>query len=169
MKGMAAALAVGYSGIAYDIAALRTYNVLGLRGLSSEQQNSQVTLEVRRAYDWINAAVEHDSVVQHSPRRYLWFGLYGRFPVAVTDPNLAPIFGASRYVIDQRLGDLTPVFDGLVMATEARHRLEKNEIDVVIVTAGDKVWSIPDAWVWTSPATYVSDRVRAISVEKIIP
>jgi hypothetical protein len=166
-KAMVAALAFGYCGLAYEVFALRAYNVFHMQGLAKEPRDEAVDLEVRRAYDWANGVLPHTAVLQHYPPANLWFGLYGRFPVAVADRNLSPIFGASTVTIAERLDDLKPVWDGDIGALEARRRLDKHRVSAVMVTSRDAAWHLKDAWVWTTPAAFESDRVRVILVDTI--
>ena len=98
----------------------------------------------------------------------MWFGLYGRFPVAVTDPHLASIFGAGKSEVQNSLNDLDPVFSGSLPGHDASARLSRQRVDFVMITARDRAWSQSESWVWTTPAAYASVRVRVLQVDRIV-
>jgi hypothetical protein len=164
-----AALVLGWAGTAYELLALRASHVLGMRALPRYADHQRIDHEARLAYQWASLNNTPNTVLQHNPEQaYLvGFGLYGSLPVAVSQRQLGPLFGASRGAVEWRIADIAPVFDGTLSADEARRRLVRNRVDLVLVTAADAVWRDAASWVWSGTPVYASERVRVLAVKSM--
>ncbi|MGQ0671815.1 MAG: hypothetical protein ACT4N2_02880 [Hyphomicrobium sp.] len=167
---MLAMLSIGLVGTAYEVTALRASDLLGLAAFERVAGHEAIDGETRAAYEWAKRNVASGAVLQHNPDMtyMLGFGLYSRRPVAVAPRNLGTLFGASRTEVEQRLADIGPVFAGGLTAADARERLVRNRVDLVMVTTADAVWRESQSWVWRSRAAYASERVRIVAVDALI-
>jgi hypothetical protein len=167
-----AALMIGYAGNAYELVAVRAYPLLvpnPMLGPDRRWGNPDIDDEIASAYRWANIHVSRGAVLQHNPvgdARVLAFGLYGRNRTAVAD-KVAMMYGASRTEVDARLAALGPIFTTQLSAAEVRTRALSHGIDVLVVSAGDPVWSDHAAWLWSAPTLFASPHVRLIATRDL--
>jgi hypothetical protein len=170
--GVAAALVLGWAGVAYDIVALRAAYLLGL-GDPEQQATPDPAIEHdrRAAYEWLNRHVPSGKVTQHNPDvpRAFAYGLYGHHRVAVADRHNSFLLGADRHAVDARLAELIPVFAASLPAAEVRRRLAANKVDIAVVAADDPVWREPSSWVWQAEPLRAWPHVRLVVITGAVP
>jgi len=169
--GMGVLLVVGLISNAYELVTLRAYplaaprTIFGLPGSVTAETDH----DLRIAYDWANAHVPREAVLQHNPvrdRRVYDFGLYSLNRVAVADRE-AELFGASKAEVERRLAAIGPIFSSLLPAETIEVIARDNMIDVLVVTADDTVWSSANTWAQTAKALLALPRVRLIAVRDL--
>ncbi len=97
----------------------------------------------RKAYIWLNRAVDADAIVQHNPalhRRRFNFGLYGHMRPLVADAE-ATLFGAAPDDINRRMQALKPIFNGELTPTKIRTTAQQLGIKYLLFTSLDPIWS----------------------------
>lgn len=166
--GVAAVL--GIAAVAYDLAGMRLFQALDLKGQPDMRRDAAVDYDMRRAYAWLSTHAT-GGVVQHNPdaERAFGYGLYSRARVAVSDRHNGRLFGASAPAVMSRVETLSPVFSGSIGSEEAGKRLAKYSIDAIVLTSSDPVWSDRTAWVWRREPLFASAHVRIIPVREATP
>ena len=136
-------LFIGVAGNAWDMAGLRT-RFADPAGALPDPVNREPRDDMaqRRAYDWANARLPHDAILQHNPAlrlRLFDFGLYGRNRVALAD-GAANLFGTSAAMTADRLAAIRPIFERPLTAAQMAATARTNHIDYLIFIAADPVW-----------------------------
>ncbi len=168
-RPMTAFLVLGLLGTAHDIVMLRAYPLANRNHKDGEAIDPALNADLRAAYTWLAAHTPRKAIVQHNPNatRAFAFGLYGRNPTSVSDLHGATLFGAGTSLAANRLSDLIPVFSTALPAAEARARLERHGVDLVLVTSADRAWQDAAGWLHHSPAHYQTARIRIVKVDEI--
>jgi hypothetical protein len=162
---------LGCLAVAYDIAGMRLYPVLGTEDLRHTEFDPDVIRDLRAAHEWLGRNVPLDKITQHNPdgHRALGFGLYGHQRVAVADKHNGSIFGASRPMVRDRFQRLAPVFSGTLSASDVFARLVAERVDLVVVTSLDTIWAQQAAWAMQTAPLFANGHVRVIEVAKLRP
>jgi hypothetical protein len=158
-------IAIGFAGVAHELAAVRAFQGLGL-WTGKVVVDPRVDHEQRLVYGWLARHGAPGLVVQHNPNtaRALNFGLYGRQRTALADRNNGQLFGPSADSVKARLDQIAPVFAGPLTAAEVRAVLASLGVDAVVVSANDGVWRAGAGWVFASPVLFATAHVRVISI-----
>lgn len=169
--GMGVLLVLGLLSNTYELVAARAYPLAAPRSIFrlAGSVTAETDHDLRIAYDWANAHVPREAVLQHDPvrdRRVYDFGLYSLNRVAVADRE-AELFGASKAEVERRLAAIGPIFSSPLPAETVQAIARDNMIDVLVVTADDTVWSSANTWVQTAKALLALPRVRLIAVRDL--
>ena len=101
------------------------------------------------AWTWLDERLPAIAVVQENPDRTRAFdyGVYGRFPTAVSDRHNSVLFGAPRAEIDRRLAEIGSIFADPTLAPEAMRAIAaRYGMAAIVLAAADPVFAAPDAW-----------------------
>jgi hypothetical protein len=161
--------AIGVCGVVYDLVMLRAFHATKMVVPGGNITAPHVELELRRAYEWLNAHVSRQTVTQHNPdaSRVFASALYGRQRVGVSDLHTAYLLGAARHAVRGRLEQLMPIFKEALPAADVAARARYHGIDVLVISAIDPVWAARPAWLTTSPPLYASPQVRIIAMSTL--
>ncbi|WP_156840163.1 hypothetical protein [Novosphingobium aquimarinum] len=124
----------------YDLAAARFIRPPFFRTAHPEiNPDPEVDLAMRQAYDWANATLPADAVLQHNPAvgmRAYDFGLYSNHRIVVADRQ-ANLFGGSRDDVARRVNRIGEAFAGeRPIADVARAGATH-----LVVTRHDPIWT----------------------------
>ena len=169
--GMGVLLVMGLTANAYELVTLRAYPLAAPRLIYGLPRSvtAETDHDLRIAYDWANAHIPREAVLQHNPirdPRVYDFGLYSLNRVAVADRE-AELFGASKAEVEHRLVAIAPIFSRPLPDETVQTIAWDSGIDVLVVTADDAIWSTPNTWVQTAKTLLVLPRVRLIAVRDL--
>lgn len=101
------------------------------------------------AWRWLDARLPALAVVQENPGkpRAFSYGLYGRFPEAVSDRDNSRLFGGDEALVQSRLADIAPLFaDPSTSPDAVRAVAARYGLSAIVVAAPDPVFAAPNAW-----------------------
>ena len=101
------------------------------------------------AWTWLDERLPAIAVVQENPDRTRAFdyGVYGRFPTAISDRHNSILFGAPRAEIDKRLAAIGPIFADPTLTPEAMRAIAaRYDIAAIVLADRDPVFAAPGAW-----------------------
>jgi hypothetical protein len=131
-------------------------------------RHSNIDYESRKAYEWANANLANNAILQHNPagtQRVFNFGLYSRNRVALADSEAA-LFGADPGSVAARLATLKRIYSGRMTNADITTNANAQSIDYLLITADDPLWiqisMTPKLW----PCVYRSATVCIVNVEK---
>lgn len=115
------------------------------------------------AWSWLNAHLPEGAAVQAQPdvERAYSYGLYGRFPMPVSDHHNGRLFGAPATAVEARIFEIAPIFSNPTISYAEVLRIAAHYgISALVVTALDPVFSDTKSWAASIPASYSNAHVR---------
>jgi hypothetical protein len=160
---------LGAAGVAYDLVMLRAHVIAPLDIQQTGPRHAVIDLDLRRAYQWLNATMPRTHVVQHNPMviRALPYALYGRHRTGIADMHNATLLGASRQDAQRRLADIGPIFTGPLDAAAVKARATAHGISLLVVAANDPVWARAPDWLFKSRAVYRNTSVIVLDIDRL--
>jgi len=149
-------LGLGYATIAYTFLMLR-WDTHG------SALRHVVTHDEAAAWSWLEARLPAGAVAQAQPdvERSFSYGLYGKFPAAVSDHHNGRLFGPSKEAVEGRIAEIAPIFSNPSMTyDEVRQVAARYGVSALVVTALDRVFADPKSWVATAESSYANERVK---------
>ena len=149
-------LGLGYATIAYTFLMLRWDKHDGAF-------RQAVIRDEAAAWSWLDGRLPAGAVAQAQPdvERSFSYGLYGKFPAAVSDHHNGRLFGPSKEAVEGRIADIAPIFSSSTMTyDEVRQVGARYGVSALVVTAFDKVYADPKSWVATAASSYANERVK---------
>jgi hypothetical protein len=165
-------IALGASGVVYDLAILRFFPVWADAGrvprmgwMARDQQLGARTYASRDAYEWLRARTPARAVIQQNPRPQLQdtvYGLYADRPTVAEDAGCATIFGGDPAECVPTMARLTSLFplDGNSTSPSFEAACGSLRIDFVVAKDTDPVWRDRDSWVWRRTPIYANPFLR---------
>jgi hypothetical protein len=165
-------LALGVSGVVYDLAMLRFFPLLSDAGkvpkigwMASDENLGRRTYACREAYEWLRARSPARAIIQQNPRPALQdtvYGLYANRQTVAEEPGCATVFGGDPrecIPVMARLTSLFPV-NGNSNSPSFEAACKNLPIDFVVAKDTDQVWSDRSSWVWNRTPIYANQFVR---------
>ena len=148
-------LALAYAADVYAIVQLRLNPVMPQHGASLRDEVA--------AWRWLDSALPRIAVVQENPikTRAYDYGLYGRFPEAVSDRHNGYLFGAPHAAVERRLSDIGPIFVDRSLGVDAMRAIAgRFGISAIVTASGDPVFDDPSAWPARAKPDFANAHVR---------
>ncbi|MGO9229793.1 MAG: hypothetical protein ACLQKA_11390 [Bryobacteraceae bacterium] len=165
-------LALGVSGVVYDLAILRFFPLLSDEGkvpkigwMAADENLGRRTYASREAYEWIRARTPARAIIQQNPRPELQdttYGLYANRQTVAEDASCATVFGGDLRECIPVMARLTGLFssDGKSPSTSFAAACKSLPIDVVAARDTDPVWNDRSSWVWNRTPIYANQFFR---------
>ncbi len=115
------------------------------------------------AWRWLDSTLPRIAVVQEDPikTRAYDYGLYGRFPEAVSDRHNGYLFGAPHAAVERRLADIGPIFVDRSLGVDAVRAIAvRYGISAIVTASGDPVFDDPSAWPARTKPDFANAHVR---------
>jgi len=147
---------LGYATIAYTFVMMRW-------DVRNGPLEHAVNRDEAAAWSWLDARLPAGAVAQSQPDVELSFsyGLYGKFPAAVSDHHNGRLFGPSRAAVEARIAEIAPIFSNPSMTyDEVREVAARYGVSALVVTALDAVFADPKSWVASAATSYANEHVR---------
>jgi hypothetical protein len=174
---LAAMLAIGAAGTAYDLFMLRAYPVLADRGalphliwMSQDRRLGERNYAVREAYEWAHRSMPAGAVLQFDPH-VVWQDtpgfLYSGRQIAAADEQCLAGFGGEQ----RRCGPLMTVVrklypdKGGVAADSMSVPCNSLPASIVVAKDTDSVWKARDSWVWREKPVFANDYIRVFACD----
>ncbi|MCB1541066.1 MAG: hypothetical protein KDJ25_09550 [Rhodoblastus sp.] len=115
------------------------------------------------AWNWLDQRLPAIAVVQENPDRTRAFdyGVYGRFPTAISDRHNSVLFGAPRAEIDRRLAEIGPIFVDPSFTPDAMRAIAaRYGLSAIVLADADPVFAAAGAWPQKIPPDFRNDFAR---------
>jgi len=149
----------------YSAVTLRVVEILNDRedGHSTGKRN----FAARQVYEQLREVLPVTTVVQQNPtlENPVYWGIYGNRQTAVGGGKCGSEFGGNGRGCDQLYAALAAIFESGAPPDNVESLCHRLHIDVLVVTSGDPVWSVPDSWVWKRNPLVSAGAARAFLIE----
>lgn len=158
-------LVIGIVSTAYSLATLRAAEILN--DLGGEHAAGKETLAARLIYEQLRQTLPPTAVVQQNPtlENPVFWGIYANRQTAIAGATCGKEFGGTAGDCDQLYAALAALFEAGDQTDQVEPLCEQLKIDVLVVTRGDPVWSMPDSWVWKRNPVVNTGDARAFLME----
>ena len=169
---LAALLALGAAGSAYEIGINRFYAPLADRGivplfywLAPDRHAGARNFAIREAGEWVMSATAADGIVQFNPRvgeQNTSALLYSGRPAIAANQDCMSTFGGDPALCPAVLEKLRGVFPpaGQPAAADIAGVCRASPIAFVAAIDTDAVWNDRRSWVWTTAPDFANNYVR---------
>ena len=165
-------IALGFIGVIYDYAILRTYPVLSDLGkmpkidwVGKDDQVGLRTLANREAYEWIRAHTPETAIIQQNPDPVLqdtFFGAYGQRQALASGGACGTAFGGNPAECSGFLPQLTQLFAG-GSPDELARACRTLPVQIILANDTDEAWRDRASWVWKANPAFANNLTRVFT------
>ena len=118
--------------------------------------------EMADAYAWLARSTPQTAIVQHNPSVGIevFQALYGHRQTALSDANYGTLYGINESMYNKLAVPLGELFSADATEEDFVKIPSSFDVDFVVVTASDPIWSRASSWVWQSRPVYANSYVR---------